>query len=186
MRKDKFLVRVFLTQEYAASIFGKDLVAKAQKFRFFKKNFRVRTEDLVEMTALAKVPLASSKVAGLMTYLPEKLKSKTNITPKELKEVYSDFRKDYINKFSEASFLSGEEVAYLLHSGVCSVYITEKFPEAMKLGISQVKRWPIKSVLGWAENAVYIPPSKPKKKTSSNTKREGRRGSKKTKSSNTH
>lgn len=158
-----------MTLECAISIFGTELVARSKKYRFFKKNLRVRVEDLLDLTALADVPLATQKVTELMNSVPDSINQPT-ISPGELKEIFSNFRKENVDQFSELSFLSGEEIAFLLHCGVSSVYGAEGFPQPIEEGVFHVKRWPIKLVVAWAEKAVYIPEPKPKKENKKKTK----------------
>ena len=166
-----------MTLECAIAIFGAELVARSKKYRFFKKNLRVRVEDLLDLTALADAPLATQKVTELMNSVPDFINQPT-VSLGKLKEIYSNFRKENLDQFSELSFLSGEEIAFLLHCGVSSVYGAEGFPQSVEEGFFQVKRWPIKSVVAWAEKAIYIPPPKPKKENKKKTKTKSKSKSK--------
>lgn len=163
MRK-RFLIRFFLTLECATSIFGSEVVSRSAKYKFFKKNLRVRTEDLLEVAVLAGASLATEKAQQLMVSLPEKFSGQATISPSDLKTFYVEFRKSKLDHLSEVSFLSGAEIAYLLHCGVCSVYGAEGFPVCVKEGIFQVKRWSTNEVLEWAEKSIYVPSQKPTKK----------------------
>lgn len=164
MRK-KFLVRFFLTVECATSIFGAEVVNRSARYRFFKKNLRVRVEDLLEIAELAGVPLTAQSVAKLMDEFPDRFKDQALISPSDIAAVYYEFRQTKLNQLSEVSFLSGVEIAYLLHCGACSVYCMEGFPESVREGIFQVKRWSTKTVLDWAEKSVHVPSQELRKKS---------------------
>lgn len=92
MRKTKkILSRFFLTADFATTIFGEELVAMAKKYRLFKKNLRVRVEDLVALAVLADASLSAQKVSQLMTALPECFRERETISPTELQEWYAEF-----------------------------------------------------------------------------------------------
>lgn len=126
MRKTKkILSRFFLTADFATTIFGEELVAMAKKYRLFKKNLRVRVEDLVALAVLADASLSAQKVSQLMTALPECFRERETISPTELQEWYAEFREKKLPRFPTCLFYLGK-TSLLCFTAVQARYIARR------------------------------------------------------------
>lgn len=154
MRERPTLMKLFLTRQHAISVFGDFVVSNAKPYRFFKKNLRYSVKELLEKAALAQVPVSKKIAEQLVTKLENSsLGDQTVIDTVALLSLYREVDQR-LREYSELSFLSAKQLAFMLDCAPCSIY-SEFFPKHIKVDIFQVSRWRSIDVLVWCEANAY-------------------------------